>query len=416
MKVLLINFASYDSSSPDLYVINRKWPPLDLLYIINLLKSEGFEAKLLDLNVQRMNFAIVSEHIKNHDVVFISSASIDRWQCPPFHLNQFLKFLTSIKEKDKIYLMGPHPTAFASEFMEKNYARGIIQGQPELTVVEILKRGCPQGLFKPREFELYNLPLPAYDQIDASRYYYALLGSPLALLEMTRGCPFNCKFCFKIMYPKKLKKKPLHQILNEIDFVVGNLKFPFVYFIDLEFAVDKELVSGLCEYILKTGYKFKWGCQTRVDTVSEDMLELMKRAGCKIIHYGIESGSQRVLNEMQKGVDLRQVCSSLKLTKKVGIETAGFFILGYPGELLTDIEATVRFAKELPLDYASFHIYLPYPEVLRVDRLTDNQRYLLRRAKRAFVEFYFRPRYVLSLIGNPRQVIRKIELFFQFIK
>lgn len=417
MKAILINCGFKERVSKRHKLINRRWPPLELLNCAALLEKEGIPAEILDLNVKDHPLEYINNKIANAQVAFISSTSIDRWQCPHPERAGFISFVNSLKQKEKIYLMGAHATIYPDEILNQTGVKGIIKGQPEFAVLKVCKEEVHSKIIECPDVDLNAFPPPAYEKVDLDNYYYELLGKRFALLETSRGCPFQCQFCFKAMYGNKVRKKSLEKIKSDIDYVIGKLKAKNVYFIDLEFTLDKKLVREVSKYIIEKGYKFNWCCQTRVDAVDYELLCLMKKAGCKLIHYGIESGSQRILDMIQKGIDIKDITTAVNLTKKAGIEVAGFFIIGFPGETEEEMMETISFATRLNLDYASFHPVIPYPGTGLIMNKSDySEDFIAQKIKTAYLKFYLRPAYILSRLLKPQQLLKQLRLFGELVR
>ena len=134
-----------------------------------------------------------------------------------------------------------------------------------------------------------------------------------------------------------------------------------IVFFDETFAVNKQRLFDICDGIIQRGIRTAWNIRTRVDILDEKMLKTMHRAGCRSLHVGIESGAPRIQKLMKKNLDLQRVADSLSLARRLGMETRGYFMIGFPGETLDEIESTIRFSTMLPLDWASFTITTPHP-------------------------------------------------------
>ncbi|MCS7281572.1 MAG: B12-binding domain-containing radical SAM protein [Desulfobacterota bacterium] len=414
MKVLLINFFTEKSIHP-WKIISRKWPPLDLLNASTLLSRHGIENLILDLNTERLSSGSLNRLIQRFDKIFVSSASIDRWTCPPPYTKEFMEFLKSLPAKEKIYALGPHITLMPEECLFETKIKGVVMGQPELGILEACLKNR-DGIVSSDTFDLDILSPPAYEKVKIEKYFYPLLGSRFALLETSRGCYFQCKFCFKLMYGNRILRKSLPKVMEEIDYVVRKIGARNVYFIDSEFVLDRLYVEEMCKAIIREKLNFQWCCQTRVDSLDEPILHLMQRAGCRLIHFGLESGSETTLTSMGKRIDLEEAKNIIQKANRLGIKTAGFFILGYPGESERDLEATVSFALKLPLDYASFHIYIPYPDVLYGTAQKEGKNAPFFTAKMAFFKFYLRPSYLLRRTLRSFPTLGELKLFWDFIR
>lgn len=409
---------------------NRNWPPLSLLNCAGFVRGDGCDVAIVDAAAERLSPESVSDRARGYDLIFITSASLDRWQCPNIFIEPFLKTVYALKKcSPNIYIMGTHGTVRPREILDITGARALICGEPEETVRAIC-RGEPldqisgiafykNGEFHiapPREdLDLTTIPLPAYDLIDLARYRYEVLGEHFALLESSRGCPFHCIFCVKSMYGKEYRCKTPEQFIREIDYLIDVIHARTIYFIDLEFTVNRKLVQTVCEHLIQRQANIEWCCQTRTDSVDEPLLKMMKAAGCRIVHYGVETGSERVRARLKKGISRDQIEAGLRATRNAGLQTVCFFMFGLPHERLEDMSETIRFAKQLNPTYASFHIALPYPgtefhEMVQRDvgselfpkAFTGEVCYdeLIRVARRAFRSYYLRPSYIAGRLKD----------------
>jgi radical SAM superfamily enzyme YgiQ (UPF0313 family) len=208
---------------------------------------------------------------------------------------------------------------------------------------------------------LDDLPLPRHDLLPLGDYRAPLVRGPYAFVVTSRGCPGNCSFCIKhVSYGRSVRFRSAQNILEELERLIGLGVRSVHMYADL-FTVSREQVVELCELILQRGLRLRWTCNSRVDFVDQDMLQLMSRAGCWMISWGIESGSEKVLRRCRKGIALEQVGPALHWARQAGILNWGYFIIGLPGETRDTIQETIRLSKRLPLDLALFHIAAPHP-------------------------------------------------------
>ncbi|RLC95772.1 MAG: radical SAM protein [Chloroflexi bacterium] len=208
---------------------------------------------------------------------------------------------------------------------------------------------------------LDDLPLPRHDLLPLASYRAPLVPSPYAFVVTSRGCPGNCRFCIKhVSYGNSVRFRSPENIMAEIEFLAEQGVRSIHMYADI-FTVSREQVVGLCELMLERNLKMQWTCNSRVDFVDQEMLRLMAQAGCRWISWGIESGSEKVLRNVRKGIKLDQVRQALRWSREAGIRNWGYFIIGLPGETEETIRETIRFSKQLPLDLVLFHIAAPYP-------------------------------------------------------
>ena len=278
---------------------------------------------------------------------------------------------------------------------------------------------------------LDDLPLPRHDLLPLDEYRAPLVGGPYTFVVASRGCPGQCRFCIKhLSYNNSVRFRSPEHVLAEIEELVGLGVHKIHMYTDL-FTINREHVVGICEGILARQLPVKWTCNSRVDFVDAEMLQLMHRAGCWMISWGIESGAQEMLDRMRKGTTLTQVERAIRWSKEAGIMNWGYFIIGMPGETKASIRKTIDFAKRVPLDLVLFHIAAPHPgtpffqevvenkwfragtrwEEVDMDRSTVLDYPELKAedlewwAKRAFREWAFRPgpmlTYLKMLLGDP---------------
>jgi radical SAM superfamily enzyme YgiQ (UPF0313 family) len=245
----------------------------------------------------------------------------------------------------------------------------------------------------------------------------------------SRGCPYRCIFCDKSIFGSKWRARSPKNVLDEMEQIVKDLKIQSIIIYDDLFTLDKERVKEICQGILERDLQFEWKCEGRADRVDAEMLSRMKKAGCTLIAYGVESGNQIGLDYLQKGITLSQIRRAFKLTHQAGIKPMAYFILGIPVETFAEGLKTIRFAKELNPDYAQFSILSPYqgtklydesqakgwyreieannpfdkdqkrPVLLSENWSADALKEILRRAHK---EFYFRPGYIFKRLWGIR--------------
>jgi radical SAM superfamily enzyme YgiQ (UPF0313 family) len=209
--------------------------------------------------------------------------------------------------------------------------------------------------------DLNELPLPMHHLLPLDYYRMPLIKGPYAFVVPSRGCPAGCKYCIKhVSYNYSVRVRSAESIMAEL----WNLKKlginNVMMYADL-FTVNRDHVISLCKAMIEQKIEMKWMCNSRVDYVDEEMLSLMGQAGCHMISWGIESGSEEILKRARKGADPAKAAQALRWAKAAGIKNFGYFIIGLPGETEETIRQTMEFSKKLPLNVAIFHIAAPYP-------------------------------------------------------
>ena len=206
----------------------------------------------------------------------------------------------------------------------------------------------------------------AWDLIRPDEYPEAQHGAffekfPIAPIMVTRGCPFLCTFCanWQVMGRNTRDRSPENVVeeLKEIKYKYG---ISVVDFLDDTFTLRPARIKKLCELIIKEKLNIRWSCQTRV-TLTKDLVQIMKDAGCDLIMLGIESGSNKVLRAIKKGINIDMVKSAFKICREVGIRTKALFMVGTPGEESEDFEMSVKLLKDIKPDYLWVSKFTPLP-------------------------------------------------------
>lgn len=443
MKVLLLN-PYWPVSGPGRKRYRRAWPPLDLLTAAAVLRLRGHQPELIDARAVHWDERTVLARAKGADMVVLQSTPLDRWQCPDLDW-PVLGRLARTLPTEKLVLAGAHGTLRTEFVLQETKAAAVVRGEPEWTLAALADAGLdPRGVPGAAYIEdgrvviapaaapadLDALPAPAYDLASPRDYRYELMGPRLALVETSRGCPFSCNFCLKAMYGPGIRFKSIDRVLAEVEEVVGRWGAAGVYFFDLEFTLSRDRTVALCRGLKRSGLRFQWCCQTRVDSVDSDLLRLMKESGCRLIHFGIETGSPLLLERTGKNVTLEQAERAVDACRRLGIRTACFFLMGLPGETGADRRATRRAAAALDPTYASFHVAAPYPGTPMGETAAGRSPFpacledehdpaeLGREVRKAFLAFYLRPRYILGRFrdGSWKDHLKGLGLLWEFLR
>jgi anaerobic magnesium-protoporphyrin IX monomethyl ester cyclase len=279
---------------------------------------------------------------------------------------------------------------------------------------------------------LGELPPPAMDLLPLERYRYEVLGDRLMILEATRGCPHACTFCMRAMYGgRAFRRKRTEQVCDELKEAVEKHRMRSIYLMDIEFTIDRAGAMAVCDCLERIGADVRWCCQTRADSLDEELVNRMRATGCRLVHFGVESGSDRILKQIGKGETTDQITRGVRMVQEAGMETACFFMFGFPGETRGDMEETVRFAQKLAPTYASFHVVEPYPMTPLANDVKDQIEGdffpfvyqfpgvdLKSMQRRALLKFYLRPSYVAQRMaqGGWSMLARQMKIFLDYLK
>ncbi len=208
---------------------------------------------------------------------------------------------------------------------------------------------------------LDDLPIPRHDMLPYEKYRIPMIKGPYTFIVTSRGCTAGCKYCIKhVSYQFSIRIRTPENIMQEL-WTLKKLGVAHVHMYADLFTVNREQVIGICKLMIEEKINLSWTCNSRVDYVDEELLQLMAKAGCNLISWGIESANEQILRKAAKGYRMEQAPRSLNWAKNAGIKNWGYFIIGLPGETEETIKETIKFAKDLPLDIALFHVAAPYP-------------------------------------------------------
>lgn len=450
MKIALINppnIHHLKSVLPEPVEEERGYnPPLGLLYLAGYIQkhSPEHQIKVIDPLPENLNHQQVKEKMENFspDILGVNVMS--------FTLIDALKVAKKAKEnnpKIKIVFGGPHVHIYPQKTLEQKNIDYVVLGEGEKTFYklinnieneEYLKQTPGLAFFDKNnnyintgssEFiqNLDEIPLPARNLIDNNKYYSILGTSKLVTTMITsRGCPYNCLFCDRPHLGKVFRARTAKNVIKEIEDCLKYGIREFLFYDDT-FTIDRKRVIDICNLIIEKKLDISWDIRARVNTVDEEMLKKLKQAGCLRVHYGVESGTQKILNILRKGITLEQIEKAFKITKKSGMETLAYFMIGNPEETKEDIEKTIKFAKKINPDYVHITGTMPFPATdLYKKALEENvikkdvwhefaknpdpnfapplwtknlsQEEIGKYVKKAYHRFYFRPTYILKRI------------------
>ncbi len=437
MKILLINPPQKriygKMNSPD-------YPPLGLAYIGAVLERENYFVKILDLGAEEISVSKLISIIKTYNVVGLTATT------PTF--SEAEKIFKLIKENSNAItiLGGIHATINPDDCLKCNNLDFLVRGEGETTILELINaikskssltkingisfRNKKKIVHNPSR-ELINnldeLPFPARHLFKHKKYTYPdSLLSPVMPIMTSRGCPHNCTYCCtKLIFTRKVRFRSAKNVVDEIEFLIKNYSVKEVHFWDDNFTLKKQRVKEIRDELMrrKIRLKFAFPNGLRVDQVDKEILSWLKEMGVYNLTFGVESGNQIVLNNVEKGTTLEQIRKAYFLAKSMGFETWGFFMFGLYGETEKTIRDTINFAKEIDPDVAKFHILKPFPgtkifEQLKSENLITNYDFsqygihtfpvhklqslseqdLLNWSKKAYREFYLRPSKIISHI------------------
>lgn len=372
MKVLLIN---PPSSAPNPIM------PLGLAYLAAALRNASFDTDIIDAWAEGYTIEDLGECIKDkqYDIAGVTMMS-------PMYASA-MRTVDCVHQYSnaKIAVGGPHPSALPEQCLQDNSNIDfVIAGEGEKAFVDLVKaiaenrkdvsdiKGLAyrkgnavitNGIAQPTG-NLDALPYPARELFPIKKYKtHPPYGkkNPYMTLITSRGCPFQCTYCSKSVSGSRYRAMSPQRVISEIKYIIKEYGIREIHFYDDDFTVNMNRAEEICELLLREKIKISWSCTTRVDLVDEKLLSKMKQAGCWLISYGVESADPVILKNIKKGYTIEQVQNAFSLTKKSGIRTVAYLMLGLPGETEKTIKKTIEFSLKLDPDFVSWGITALYP-------------------------------------------------------
>ena len=357
------------------------WPQTGLAYLAAMAEGAGAEVFLYDGMVETLTLDELVEKARSvwHPQLIIANSATPT-------LRNDAVILERLREATDALcgFAGPHVSALPAETLHDTSADFGLINEAEETVAEMVRvlsagneiysipgivyRNLHTGEItvnppRPLIANLDSLPLPARHLLPNAKYRMPFFADhPFATLIPNRGCPWPCTFCRAgRVWGKKVRQRSVASVMAEIKELGDRYGIRHVAFMTDSLTLKKDWAQELFESLLALPQPIEWVCNSRVDAVDPDLLRLMHRAGCKMISYGLESGSQVVLDACKKGITLEQSERAIRLTREAGIPSMGYFILGLPGETHATVRESIAFAKRIAPDYVNFHIATPFP-------------------------------------------------------
>lgn len=350
-----------------------------LAYAAGVLEKDGFEVGFRDFIAEGGQLEDVARWIGEYKprlmVLDATTPSI-------FSDIDCARMCKQASPETHITFVGPHVSVFGKETLEDS--RGAIdsvaRGEYDYTVRD-LARGlsggdgleCVKGITwgergairenpaQPIIENLDEIPFPAWRHLDVRRYRNNTYLFPYLDQISGRGCPNQCTFCQwpQVMHGRRYRYCSPERVVAELMENVARFKVQEVFFEDDTLTANRQRLRKICELILQSGRRVVWSCNSRVDWADLDLMKMMKTAGCRMLLIGPESGSQRILDNVRKGITLDQTRQFVDLARKAGLTTHSCWVVGLPGETKESVAQTIAFAKELDTDTVQASSVMP---------------------------------------------------------
>ncbi len=418
----IAGIASYlrTNGYPDVFAVDSASP---------LLTYDGFETKLRELRP---------------DIIGITATTLDWPECVAL-----ARIVKKVDPNILVVVGGFHMSCYPAESLSFPCVDVGVAGDGEETMLAIVQaweageslNGIPgtwtridgvptEAPVRAPVADLDSLPMPARELFPNHLYRAITIRRPFATMTTVRGCPYSCRYCGQVGPRQSFRMRSAASVADEI----GTLKalgYQEIIFFDETFTVSRPRTRELCELLIKMGTPLPWTCRTRVDLVDDELLLLMRKAGCVRLQMGIESGSEAVLKRMDRRVDLEQVKRAFAFADQLGFETRGYFMLGYLDETEFETDQTIDLACSMPLDWASFSRTLGLPGTPLYQEMQDrgiiegdfwrdytllkfgadipyvkDEAWLRDAQRRAYRRFYRRPRVLAGKIKDMSSIHR----------
>jgi anaerobic magnesium-protoporphyrin IX monomethyl ester cyclase len=349
-------------------------PPLGVLHVATYIQATtSHEVKVIDGRLVAGDYANIADLVGElkADIVGIT-AWTDFW----FSVTRVIEEIKIRLPSVFVVVGGPHTLMYPQEVLDTKGIDAIVVGDGEVPMARLLecleakkpRHDIPGLHFKETgvhaevayyETDLTHIPPPDRTLLPISKYTSVLGKGQLTTTMITsRGCPYSCVFC-KIKKQKPLQRSAAQVIAEFAE--IHRLGIAEVEVYDDTFTWSHKRVREICLELIRRNYGIIWAVRDRVSNVREETLDLMRRAGCTRIHYGIESGSNRILKRVKKGITVEEAERAVSLARQAGFEILTFFMFGLPGETRADIQATIDLSRKLDADYCQYSITIPYP-------------------------------------------------------
>jgi radical SAM superfamily enzyme YgiQ (UPF0313 family) len=436
MKITLVN-PPYPKASH----AHSALVPLGICYLGAECEKNGHEVNVIDCQAEKLGFESFRERLKQASPNIVGVTSTTLTYKSALRIARIAK---EVLPECTTILGGCHATFWDENALKECKSLDIVvRREGEITLIELLEKlqnktsiadikgitfrknngEIARNEDRPFIENLDDLPFPAHHLLPLNSL--KKLGKVIFPLTTSRGCVYWCDFCTAVrMFGKRYRMRNPKNVVDEIETLQARFGATQFTFYDDAFTVVPERVEKICEEIQRRKLKIQWDCETRVDMVTRDLLQKMKDAGCIAVWFGVESGSQNMIEKMHKRIKLEQTKKAYKTAREIGMMTVASVILGFPGETEQTAWETIRLVKELGTNDVGFYIATPYPGTPLYDqvkangwlKITDFNRYdtatpvfetpflsmerLAEIRYKAYRQFYLRPSYVLRMLGK----------------
>ncbi|MBC7111804.1 MAG: B12-binding domain-containing radical SAM protein [Methanothermobacter sp.] len=414
-------------------------PPLNLMYLGAALERASFTVQIIDDDLRRMGAEGVARIVEGINPLIVGITATTAT------IRTSLEYIRAIKNRlpDVLTVIGgPHPTFLPVDTLQEcRDLDVVVMGEGEATIIDLAEtyeKGGPGSLddvagityregdrirtnrARPLIEDLDEIPFPARHLVPFRDYETS--SQDAGGMITSRGCVYPCRYCSSsLIMGKKFRFRSAENVVDEVEELVDRYGLHDIAFLDDTFMLHRPRAGEISREIRERGIDVSFVTSSRVDMVRRSLLEDLRSAGMSTVYYGVESGCQRILNLMEKGITLKQAEDAVKAAKDVGIDVVTSFILGYPGEKPSEMDRTIDFSIKLDPDYSQYSILTPFPgapiyhelrkrnlldedwdkytviqPVIKYEKLGLSRETVMRKLVKAYIRFYSRPSYLLK--------------------
>ena len=414
-----------------------KYPPLGITSIAGFMRAKGYTVGLYDGCAFSATTEDVLSEVKKFepDVVALTATS-----AIIYHAFAVASLVKQFNPSIKVVIGGPHATELPYHALSNENVDVVLRGEGELSLLELMEaydKGSDLHLVKGIGFrdngkifltspmpllkDIDELPFPAYDLLPLEKYQSPYsLRKPFIAMVRTRGCPYDCSYCeIPNVYDRRFRVQSPERSIKEIDYLVKELGVKEIAFKDSIFTIVPSNVMKFCDLLMERNYDLTWCANARVDNFNLELAKKMKQAGCFSVTFGLETGDQRILDNLRKRATLEQGREAVKIAKKAKLDVVANFMVGNPGETYGSIENTIKYMKEVDPTYVYMGFCTAFPGT-ELRRQAEQNNWLIQKdptsvryedvqmnateltneelkqaLNRMYRAFYFRPKYIL---------------------
>ncbi len=356
----------------------EKRPPIGIGFLISVLRNAGHKTFFIDNYLQPSDF-LEGDYLQKNSIDYVGIYANTICYRDTLRMFYKLEWLRQTgKWKGKIIVGGPHTTVCLDTIPD--FVDFVVQGEGEYAILDIIAGKAAKRVLKyPRINNLDELPMPAWDYFVNLPYDWGgtfFVNKPVFVVNSSRGCPFQCTFCsVGSIWGKKYTYFSAERIVSDIEYLIKHYGAKGIYFREDNFTLNKDRLNKFCNLMIERKLNIPWACESRVSSIDRENIELMKKSGACGFYFGVESGSQRVLDFLKKGITLSQTKNTFKLCCEFGIRTAASIIVGTPTETEDELNQTLALIKEIKPTVTWFNVFTGIPNSALYKYTIENNLY-----------------------------------------